>query len=155
MLANHQPSRLRRPTLLQHRNQAHSPKRPARLRIRSSLLSATSIRAPLHKKKDTMWKSRMLFPNKRPRPGAAHRRAPLAPPLLARGIRAHTAVHLLQKQKDDACMANMQIRPARPEDGDVVLPFCQDTWEWGDYIDRVWDGWLAEQDGRLFTATVD
>ena len=36
-----------------------------------------------------------------------------------------------------------------------MLSFCQDTWAWGDYIDRVWDSWLAEQDGRLFTATVD
>ena len=52
-------------------------------------------------------------------------------------------------------MDNMQIRPARPEDGDIVLPFCQDTWEWGDYIDRVWDEWLVEQSGRLLTATVN
>ncbi len=52
-------------------------------------------------------------------------------------------------------MDDIQIRPARVEDRDVVLSFCQNTWEWGDYIDRVWDEWLTEQNGHLFTAIAD
>src|SRR5579864_2721459 len=52
-------------------------------------------------------------------------------------------------------MPEREIRPARPEDRDAVLAFCTNTWEWGDYIDRVWDDWLHYPDGRLFVATID
>lgn len=51
-------------------------------------------------------------------------------------------------------MADIQIRPARAEDRAAVLSFCQDTWEWGDYIEYIWDDWLAATDGRLFVAMV-
>jgi GNAT superfamily N-acetyltransferase len=52
-------------------------------------------------------------------------------------------------------MQNIQVRPARAEDRETVLAFCSNTWEWGDYIERVWDSWLHEPDGRLFVAAVD
>lgn len=48
-----------------------------------------------------------------------------------------------------------EIRPARPEDREPILAFCRDTWEWGDYIDLVWDTWLNDPAGRLFAATID
>lgn len=44
------------------------------------------------------------------------------------------------------------IREARPEDRDGVFRFCQNTWEWGDYIPQVWDRWLAEPRGKLLVA---
>jgi GNAT superfamily N-acetyltransferase len=36
-----------------------------------------------------------------------------------------------------------------------VLAFCARTWEWGDYIEFVWDEWLHDPGGVLFVATVD
>jgi N-acetylglutamate synthase-like GNAT family acetyltransferase len=44
----------------------------------------------------------------------------------------------------------MRIRPARKSDKDAILSFCVNTFSWGDYIDRVWDYWYAEENGRLF-----
>ena len=44
------------------------------------------------------------------------------------------------------------IRPAQPEDKAAVLAFCEQTWEWGDYIADVWDQWLADPSGRLMVA---
>ena len=52
-------------------------------------------------------------------------------------------------------MAYTEIRPARMEDRDAVLAFCQNTWEWGDYIEYVWDEWLQDTQGLLLVATVD
>ena len=52
-------------------------------------------------------------------------------------------------------MPHIEVRPALAEDRDTVLAFCANTWEWGDYIERVWDNWLHDPDGRLFVATVD
>nr|BBH93634.1 hypothetical protein KTA_18330 [Thermogemmatispora argillosa] len=52
-------------------------------------------------------------------------------------------------------MATFEVRPARPEDRETVLAFCAHTWEWGDYIAEAWDGWLADQQGRLWVATSD
>ncbi|MBV9229597.1 MAG: GNAT family N-acetyltransferase [Chloroflexi bacterium] len=52
-------------------------------------------------------------------------------------------------------MPHIEVRPAQAEDHDTVLKFCSNTWEWGDYIERVWDDWLHNPDGRLFVATVD
>src|SRR5690242_13725158 len=59
---------------------------------------------------------------------------------------------LLNKEES---MAYIEVRPARPEDREAVLAFCRNTWEWGDYIEHVWDEWLTDPDGRLFVATVD
>ena len=52
-------------------------------------------------------------------------------------------------------MAQIEIRAAHAEDRDAVLAFCSGTWEWGDYIDHVWDDWLADQQGALLIATAD
>jgi len=52
-------------------------------------------------------------------------------------------------------MPHIEVRPALTEDCDAVLAFCTNTWESGDYIERVWDDWLHNPDGRLFVATVD
>jgi GNAT superfamily N-acetyltransferase len=43
----------------------------------------------------------------------------------------------------------MGIRRARPSDKNLVLDFCADTFEWGDYVDRTWDDWISDQSGLL------
>jgi ribosomal protein S18 acetylase RimI-like enzyme len=52
-------------------------------------------------------------------------------------------------------MPQIEIRPARPEDRDAILAFCTQTWDWGDYIEHVWDAWLNDPQGKLFVATWD
>jgi|SRR5579884_2641879 len=52
-------------------------------------------------------------------------------------------------------MAEIEVRAARPEDREAVLAFCVSTWDWGDYIEYVWDEWLNESNGMLLVATVD
>lgn len=49
----------------------------------------------------------------------------------------------------------MIIRKAKPSDKKPILGFLHKTFQWGDYIERVWDYWLArktlytlEEDGR-------
>ncbi|WP_415280838.1 GNAT family N-acetyltransferase [Candidatus Nitrososphaera sp. FF02] len=44
----------------------------------------------------------------------------------------------------------MKIRPAKSSDKQEILSFCTGTFDWGDYIDKVWDIWYAGKDGRLF-----
>lgn len=39
----------------------------------------------------------------------------------------------------------MKIRHAKKADKKQILAFCVHTFRWGDYIDRVWDKWLAEK----------
>ncbi len=41
----------------------------------------------------------------------------------------------------------MRIRQARAGDWGGVKPFCTRTFEWGDYIEKVWDRWVS--DGNL------
>ena len=41
----------------------------------------------------------------------------------------------------------MRIRRARSDDWDEAKPFCTGTFEWGDYIEKVWDRWM--DDGNL------
>jgi len=50
-------------------------------------------------------------------------------------------------------MTETEIRPARAEDREAVLAFCRQTWQWGDYIEYVWDEWLHDPQGLLFVAT--
>ena len=57
--------------------------------------------------------------------------------------------------KEILMMPQFDIRPARPEDHEAVLPFCMHTWDWGDYIEHVWDEWLHDPQGKLFVATSD
>ena len=49
-------------------------------------------------------------------------------------------------------MPNIKIRQAHPEDREAVLAFCTHTWQWGDYIERVWDTWLHDPAGQLLVA---
>lgn len=49
----------------------------------------------------------------------------------------------------------IRIRAARRSDREPVLEFCRGTFSWGDYIERVWDMWLADAAagrGRLLVA---
>ncbi|MBE3559563.1 MAG: GNAT family N-acetyltransferase [Ktedonobacteraceae bacterium] len=52
-------------------------------------------------------------------------------------------------------MPRIEVRPARAEDREAILAFTTHTWEWGDYIEDVWDEWLHDAHGCLFVATVD
>lgn len=52
-------------------------------------------------------------------------------------------------------MAHTEIRSAQVQDKETVLAFCYNTWDWGDYIDRVWDEWLADSQGKLLVAVTD
>ncbi|GHO88745.1 GNAT family N-acetyltransferase [Dictyobacter formicarum] len=52
-------------------------------------------------------------------------------------------------------MSQIEIRPALAGDREPVLAFCASTWEWGDYIDQVWDDWMENLAGQLLVATVD
>jgi len=42
------------------------------------------------------------------------------------------------------------VRTAKKSDKEEVLKFCSNTFEWGDYIDQVWDIWSADQHGKLY-----
>jgi GNAT superfamily N-acetyltransferase len=52
-------------------------------------------------------------------------------------------------------MPDVVVRPARLEDREAVLAFCKQTWDWGDYIEYVWDEWLNNPQSKLFVATID
>lgn len=49
-------------------------------------------------------------------------------------------------------MSDITVRQARAEDREAVLAFCAHTWEWGDYIENVWDRWLSDPAGLLLVA---
>ena len=44
------------------------------------------------------------------------------------------------------------IRPSLPSDKPDVLEFCKYIWDGHDYIPYVWDEWMADPTGTLFTA---
>ena len=46
----------------------------------------------------------------------------------------------------------MKFRHAKQSDKNNVLRFCTNTFEWGDYIEQVWDGWCADPNGYLMIA---
>ncbi|MGN6709926.1 MAG: GNAT family N-acetyltransferase, partial [Candidatus Nitrosocosmicus sp.] len=46
----------------------------------------------------------------------------------------------------------MKIRKAKDTDKNEVVNFCKNTFEWGDYIDKVWDIWLKDTSGLLLVA---
>jgi len=52
-------------------------------------------------------------------------------------------------------MAHIEIRSARVEDREAVLAFCTQTWNWGDYVEYVWDQWLHNPKGQLLVAIAD
>lgn len=41
-------------------------------------------------------------------------------------------------------VSELSLRPAIAADRAPVLAFCQQTWSWGDYVEQVWDNWLAD-----------
>jgi GNAT superfamily N-acetyltransferase len=47
------------------------------------------------------------------------------------------------------------IRPARAEDRPAMERICAHTWETGDYIQEMWDEWLAGEDGPLLVAELE
>ena len=49
----------------------------------------------------------------------------------------------------------LEIRSAVLGDEESVLRFCQQTWEWGDYIPHVWDAWFNDPSGRLIVGIVE
>lgn len=49
----------------------------------------------------------------------------------------------------------LEIRSAIPEDKEAVLRFCQQTWEWGDYIPHVWDAWFNDPSGKLIVGILE
>ena len=49
----------------------------------------------------------------------------------------------------------MKIRHATKSDKEEVLRFCVNTFEWGDYIDQVWDFWYSDRNGVLLIAEDD
>ena len=53
-----------------------------------------------------------------------------------------------------ASVARIRIRPAQSSDKPKVLAFTEHTWgdEHPDYIEKVWDRWLADPAGRLLVA---
>lgn len=46
----------------------------------------------------------------------------------------------------------LAIRTARQSDKEEVFRFCENTFEWGDYISNVWNRWSKEKQAQLFTA---
>ena len=49
----------------------------------------------------------------------------------------------------------LAIRPARAEDREAILAFSRQTWAWGDYLETVWDEWLASTEGRMLVGEID
>lgn len=50
---------------------------------------------------------------------------------------------------------SLAVRAARPEDKDAVLAFCQNTFQWGDYIPHVWERWLNDPKGQLLVGVIN
>jgi ribosomal protein S18 acetylase RimI-like enzyme len=46
----------------------------------------------------------------------------------------------------------LNIRAARRSDKEYILKFCINTFNWGDYVDRVIDLWYREPNGKLYVA---
>ena len=46
----------------------------------------------------------------------------------------------------------MKFRHAKQSDKEDVLSFCTNTFEWGDYIEEVWDVWYSDPNGYLMIA---
>jgi len=51
--------------------------------------------------------------------------------------------------------AQFVVREAKESDKDIIVEFCQNTFEHGDYIADVWDSWLADPAGKIFVATYE
>lgn len=47
------------------------------------------------------------------------------------------------------------IRPARPEDLEFITTWTENTFDWGDYVSRLYDGWLEDPRGLVSVALND
>jgi len=56
---------------------------------------------------------------------------------------------------NDKLKRKIHVRKARSSDREAVFRFCEKTWSWGDYIPKVWDRWLTDENGRVFVATIN
>jgi len=53
-------------------------------------------------------------------------------------------------------MKGLRLRDAKPADKEAVFEFCRNTWgDYGDYIPRVWDKWIADARGRFILAELE
>lgn len=52
-------------------------------------------------------------------------------------------------------MSEIYARPARAQDRDAILAFCQHTFSWGDYIAEVWEHWLCDSTGLLIVSEIE
>jgi GNAT superfamily N-acetyltransferase len=55
--------------------------------------------------------------------------------------------------KPDFAQPRVVIRPTLPSDTPDVLAFCKQIWGGHDYVPLVWEDWLADPQGYMFTAT--
>src|SRR5919108_956510 len=49
----------------------------------------------------------------------------------------------------------LKFRQAEQSDKNNVLRFCTSTFEWGDYIEQVWDMWYSDPNGYLMVVEED
>jgi RimJ/RimL family protein N-acetyltransferase len=53
-------------------------------------------------------------------------------------------------------MRGLKLRDARRKDREAVFEFCRNTWPgYGDYIQLVWEKWMAEKGGRFILAELN
>jgi GNAT superfamily N-acetyltransferase len=47
------------------------------------------------------------------------------------------------------------IRPAKASDKESIMSFVKDIWRGHDYIPKVWDTWIRDENGKMFVAEVE
>ncbi|MGQ9506871.1 MAG: hypothetical protein ACUVTB_03300 [Candidatus Bathycorpusculaceae bacterium] len=57
--------------------------------------------------------------------------------------------------QNQAKKAKISVRKARDSDHKAVFKFCEKTWNWGDYIPKVWDKWLTKKNSMIFVSTIN
>jgi ribosomal protein S18 acetylase RimI-like enzyme len=58
-------------------------------------------------------------------------------------------------REPEATGEELLVRSARPDDREAVLAFCAHTWSEGDYIESVWDDWVADERGAFLVAELN
>ncbi|HKV83590.1 MAG TPA: GNAT family N-acetyltransferase [Ktedonobacterales bacterium] len=58
----------------------------------------------------------------------------------------------MTESRQPAANDEVLVRRARPDDREAVLAFCAQTWSEGDYIESVWDDWMADERGAFLVA---
>jgi RimJ/RimL family protein N-acetyltransferase len=51
--------------------------------------------------------------------------------------------------------SSLHLRDAVASDKEPILEFCHQTWDWGDYIEFVWDDWFNDPRGGLRVGEVN